>query len=114
MSVSPHVLTESGHDGTAYELTGPKALTHEEMAETLTRVLGRPIRYVRISDEDYRQTLLASGASEEIADASVDANRYVRSVPSTVTSSVRDVTGREPISFEGFCRDRAAALAATS
>lgn len=112
--VAAHVLTEPGHEGKAYELTGPTVLPLEEMAETFTHVLGRTIRYRPISDEDYRQSLLDMGLSEAMAEAYINVHQYVRSVPSTVTSSVRDVTGNEPISFEEFCRDHASALVVPS
>lgn len=112
--VAAHVLTESGHVGKAYELTGPATISLDEMAETFTHVLDRSIRYVPISHEDYWQSLLDSGVSEEMAEAYIDVHQYVRSVPSTVTSSVRDVTGREPTSFEEFCCDHASALTAPS
>lgn len=112
--VAAHGLTKPGHEGEAYELTGPQAITHEEVVEALTRMLGRTIRYVRIDDEDYRQSLLAMGLSEGTAEAYIDANRHVRKSPSTVTSIVQDVTGREPTSFEEFCHDHASVLAASS
>jgi uncharacterized protein YbjT (DUF2867 family) len=110
--VAACALTEPGHEGKAYELTGPEALSWDEAAETLSRVLGRSVRYVCISDKELRQSLLEIGLSEEMAEAYVDVNRYVRRNPSTVTSSVQDVTDREPISFEEFCREHAATLAA--
>ncbi len=50
-------LTQSGHEGKSYELTGPQALTHAEVAEQLSIVLDRPIRFVNISPEEMRQAL---------------------------------------------------------
>jgi uncharacterized protein YbjT (DUF2867 family) len=113
--VAAHVLTEPGHEEEAYELSGPEAITHDEIAETLTEALGRTIRYVRLSDEEYRKRLLAMGLPEEEAEAWVDVNRVARTTDadSTVTTSVRDITGREPTSFEEFCHDYAPDLGAT-
>jgi uncharacterized protein YbjT (DUF2867 family) len=107
--MAAQTLNEPGHKGKAYELTGPEALSWDEAADTLSRVLGRTIHYVRISDEELRQSLLDEGYSKEMADAWIDVNRYTQRVPSTVTSSVKDITGREPVSFEQFCREYAAA-----
>ena len=39
------VLTGTGHDGQAYDITGPEALTMAETAERLTAALGRNITY---------------------------------------------------------------------
>jgi uncharacterized protein YbjT (DUF2867 family) len=108
--VAAQVLTEPVHQGKAYELTGPQVLSWEEAAEILSRVLGRSIRYVRISSEELRQSLLAEGYDEEMADAWVAVHRYTRQVPSVVTDHVQSITGRQPVSFEGFCREYARGL----
>jgi len=51
------------------------------------------------------------GFSEEDAALLTDANRYIRTdAGSAVTTSVKDITGRAPGSFEAFCRDCAPSL----
>jgi uncharacterized protein YbjT (DUF2867 family) len=105
------VLTEKAHDGKAYELTGPAALTYGEIAEILSRALGRTIRYVPISPEQYRQAAVAAGTPEGYADALVDLNRYyLEGKAAGVTPAVRQLTGRDPIPFEQFARDHAGKL----
>lgn len=107
-AAAAHVLTEIGHDGQAYELTGPAALTYSEVARTLSRVLGREIRYVAIPHEQYKQGAVSAGIPGAYADAMVDLNRfYVEGGASRVSPAVRQLTGREPISFEQFARDHA-------
>jgi uncharacterized protein YbjT (DUF2867 family) len=106
--VGAKVLTEAGHEGKAYDLTGPAALTYGEIAETLTRVLGRPIRYVPISHEQYRQAAVAAGTPEGYADALVDLNRYyAEGHGARVSPAVRQLNGRDPIPFAQFARDYA-------
>jgi uncharacterized protein YbjT (DUF2867 family) len=107
-AVAASVLLEMGHEGQAYELTGPSAITYGQIAETLTAVLGRPIRYVPISHEQYRQALLGAGTPSPWADALVDLNRfYAEGNASGVSPSVRRVTGRDVIPFAQFVRDYA-------
>ena len=107
-AVGARVLTDKGHEGKAYELTGPAALTYGQIAEILSRVLGRTIGYVPISPEQYRQAAVAAGTPEGYADALVDLNRYyLEGKASVVTPSVRQLTGRDPIPFEQFARDHA-------
>lgn len=107
-AVGARVLTEKGHDGKAYELTGPAALTYAQVAETLSRVLRRTIRYVPITREQYRQGAIAAGTPEAYADALADLERfYAEGGASRVTDTVREVTGRQPIRFEQFARDHA-------
>ncbi len=109
--VAARVLTEPGHDGQAYDLSGPAAVTHEEIAAALTRALGRSIEYVRISDEEHRQRWMAAGVPREEAAAWVDISRYFRTgACSEVTAAVQDLTGRAPRSLREFCRDHAAEL----
>lgn len=59
--VAVAALTEAGHEGKTYELTGSQALTHTEMAEHLSRVLGRTIAFVDTSPEAMYDTLLNIG-----------------------------------------------------
>jgi uncharacterized protein YbjT (DUF2867 family) len=109
--VAAKVLTESGHEGKAYDLSGPEALTHENIARILTNALGRTIRFVRITDEEYRQRWKTKDAPDEEADAWVDINRYLRTGDCRpVTSKVEKITGNLPIPFNQFCRDYASAL----
>lgn len=107
-AVGAAVLAESGHEGQAYDLTGPAALTYTQLADTLSRVLGRPIRYVPISPEQYKQGAVAAGTSETYADALVDLNRYyAEGKMSEVTPTLRLLSGRDPTPFEQYARDHA-------
>ena len=113
--VAARVLTEPGHEGEAYPLTGPEGITHEEIARILSRTLGRKIEYVRISDEELRESLLSDGVPEGFADSLVSANRVARTgADSAVTTHVSEITGREPTSFETFARDHASELEANA
>lgn len=110
--VAARVLTEFGHEDKTYDLSGPEAVSYDEIAELFSQVLGRTIRYVRISDEEYLQRFLDVGASDEEGAAWADISRYLRTgACSAVTSGVQDLTGRKPVSFEEFCRDYAPKLA---
>jgi uncharacterized protein YbjT (DUF2867 family) len=113
-AVAVEALTRTGHEGKAYELSGAQSLSFHEVAGILTRVLGREIRYVEISAEDYKNGAVAAGVSAGYADALVDLfHGYYHEAgekAGTVTSTVREVTGREPIRYEQFARDYAAAL----
>ena len=77
-AAAARVLTEGGHEGKAYDLTGPAALGYAEVAATLTRVLGRPITYVPITDEEFKRGSVAAGVPEAYADALVNLNANYR------------------------------------
>jgi uncharacterized protein YbjT (DUF2867 family) len=106
------VLTERGHEGTSYELSGPAALTNEDAAAMLSVAVGRTIRYVPITDDEFRQRCLAMGLSEEDAEQWVDVNRQARATDadSLVTTDVEDILGRPATPFSEFCRDHAFAF----
>ncbi len=99
-------LTEDGHEGKAYTLTGSEALSNARVAEILSEDTGREIRYVDLPVEQFKQALLAAGVLEWSAGALIDLQLlYRRGGASTVTRDVEDLLGRKPISFEQFSRD---------
>jgi uncharacterized protein YbjT (DUF2867 family) len=107
-AVAARVLTVRGHEGKAYELTGPQALTYAQAAEILSRTLGREIRYVPITAEQYRQGALQAGMPPAYVDALVDLDRFMAlNRMSGTTPALRSLAGREPIRFEQFARDYA-------
>ena len=104
-------LTQSGHENKSYEITGPQALSHAQMAEQLSGVLNRTISYVNIPPEAMREALLglhfpawqADGLLEEYAAWSQDE-------AAQIATGVFDATGQEPRAFEQFARDNASAF----
>jgi len=107
--VAVAALTEPGHEGKIYELTGPQALTHAEMAEELSNALGRQVAFIDIPPEAMRDAVLGLGFPEWQADGLVeDYAHYRRGEAEAVTSGVQDAIGKAPRSFEEFARDYAA------
>lgn len=105
------VLSESGHVGKAYTLTGPEALTNDQIAEKLSRVAGRSIRYVSLSPEELKQALLAAGMPEWSVNAILDLQRlYREGGASQVDTTVERIIGRGAITFDNFARDYAGAF----
>lgn len=113
-AVAARVLTEPGHEGAAYDLSGPEAIGYHEAAAMLSEALGRTISYVPIGDDEFRKKLQALGVPEEYVEIFVDVNRQTRlgnAEDHIVTASVEEVTGRPPTPFAQFCRDYASAFA---
>ncbi|MGW3173895.1 NmrA family NAD(P)-binding protein [Streptomyces sp. NPDC001153] len=103
--VAARVLTTDGHDGRVYDLTGPKALTYAEAAEELSDVLGKPVRYVGLPDDEARVAMLSRGMPEFHVDALIGVARAYRDGGAeTVTSTVADITGRAALGFADFVR----------
>ncbi|WP_028921007.1 SDR family oxidoreductase [Pseudonocardia acaciae] len=110
--VAARVLTSAGHDGVVYDITGPQALTYDEAAATLTEVLAEPVRFVELTDEQARAAMLQRGLPEFYADALIEVSRAYRDGGAeTVTTTVRTLTDRDPVTFERFVRDHRASFA---
>ncbi len=110
-AVAVKTLTEDGHEGKAYTLTGPEAISNARVAEILSDDTGRDIKYVDLPAEQFKQALVGAGVPEWSADALVDLQQFYRAgKASEVTGDVGRLLGRKPISFEQFSRDYAQAF----
>lgn len=109
--VAVAALTEVGHENKIYDLTGPQALTHTEMAERLSVALGRQITFVDVSPEQMREAVIGFGMPAWQADGLLeDYAHYRRNEASAIASGVDDAIGKAPRSFEDFARDYASAF----
>ena len=105
-AVAAKALTGPGHEGKAYDISGPEALTYQEVADTIGRALGRTVRYVPVSDEDGRQGMRAAGIPGFYVELLIDLYGHYRGGGADrVSPAVQQVTGRPPRSFEQFVRD---------
>ena len=106
--VAAAALTEAGHEGKIYDLTGPQALTHAEMAEYISAALGRQIAFVDIPPEAMRDAMVRFGMPAWQADGLLeDYAHYRRNEAAAIASGVQDATGKAPRNFEEFARDYA-------
>jgi len=108
-SVAVAALTSSSeHENQTYELTGPEALTHAEMATELSETFGRPVKYVDVPPETMLQMLLDSHMPAwQAAGVIEDYDHYRRGEAAAITSVVRDVTQHQPTRFSQFAADYA-------
>jgi uncharacterized protein YbjT (DUF2867 family) len=101
-------LTESGHERESYDITGPQALTHAEMAGQLSTALGREVKFVDVPPEAMREALLKVGLPAWQADGLVEEYAlWSQDEAASVSSDVKDVTGKAPRSFVEFAQDYA-------
>ncbi|GAB3564624.1 SDR family oxidoreductase [Amycolatopsis endophytica] len=107
--VAAHVLTTEGHDGRVHDLTGPEALTYDEAASVFSDVLGKPVRYVGLPDDQIRAAMLGRGMPQFQVDILIEVARAYRDGGAgKVTSTVADLTGRAPLGVADFVRRHAA------
>lgn len=107
-AVAARVLTGDGHEGKVYELTGPRAIGYDEAAQILSKAAGREIKHVAITPGQFKQGALQMGMPEPYVDALVDLDAaYATGRLNEVTPVVKQLTGRDPITFEQFAKDYA-------
>jgi hypothetical protein len=69
------------------------------------------VAYVAVSDEAAKAGMLAAGIPEFYVDYLIDLSQFYRKGGAAlITSVVKDVTGKDPVSFEQFVKDNAAAF----
>jgi uncharacterized protein YbjT (DUF2867 family) len=102
------VLLDGGHDGATYVLTGPEALTGEEMAASLTAVIGRPIRYVDEPEDAGRPPRDTDSIAISVALVELGAEMRAGKL-AAVSGDVARLTGRPASSFVRFASDHRAA-----
>jgi len=105
-SVAVAALTQSKHEGKTYNITGPEALTHRQMAELLSQKLDRPITFVDVPEQEFRDALRSMQMPDWQADGLVeDFGHYRRGEASGVSSLVQESTGKAPRTFGEFAHD---------
>lgn len=101
-------LTKSHHIGCAYTLTGQEALSHFQIVEKLSRVAGKTISYVPISEDIARSGLINSGVPNDLIERWMEFYRKVRQgLCSYVSADTELVLGRSPILFDQYAHDNA-------
>jgi uncharacterized protein YbjT (DUF2867 family) len=113
-AVAVAALTQTGHEGKTYDLTGPEALTHAEMAAQLSQALDRPVKFVDLPEQAFREALRGLHMPDWQADGLIeDYAHYRRGEASGISSAVEEATRRAPHSFSEFARDHKAAFLKT-
>ena len=108
--VAVAALTEDGHAGEIYEVTGPRLLGFADLAAILSKAAGREIAYIPIPHTDFLDGLKAQGAPGEV----VWLMDYLFSTVfdgrnAQVCDGVERALGRQPTDFETFAARAAAA-----
>ena len=102
-------LTQPGHSGQLYELTGPRALTFADAIGEIARLTGRDIQHISISPDEYRAALLQARVPRDVIELVLYLFGTVldgRNTP--VTDGVRRALGRAPRDFTEYVQRAAA------
>ncbi len=107
--VAVAALTEEGHAYEIYEVTGPRMLTFNELAQEISKAVGREVQFIQVPKEAFAGAIAESGAPDDIAwllnylfETVLDGrNAYL-------CDGVQRALGREPRGFSDYAREIAA------
>lgn len=109
--VAVAVLTEDGHVGNGYLLTGPQALTSREQVEIIAEMTGRPIDFQDVTPHEFAQAAIQRGTPPEQAHLFERLNEVLRARRSVnITDDVENITGIAPATFRDWCERHADAF----
>ncbi|MFD0359864.1 NAD(P)H-binding protein [Nocardia sp. GCM10030253] len=105
--VAVAALTEDGHAGQDYELTGPRLLSFGDAVDTIAKETGRDVAYIPVTGEQFGAVLASEfGMPDEEVAAMIDIfATLLDGRNAKVTDTVRRLLGREPVDFADFVRD---------
>ncbi|WP_263764511.1 hypothetical protein [Lentibacter sp. XHP0401] len=112
--VAVAALTEEGHKGELYEVTGPRLMSFADMASELSRATGCEIRHIPISFEEFHENVAEAGGSFVADVFTAIARETLDGRNAHTTDGVMRALGRAPRDFADFARATAQTGAWTS
>ncbi|MGA4842234.1 SDR family oxidoreductase [Streptomyces sp. G45] len=111
-AVAAVALTEEGHAGQAYLITGPQALTVQDKVTALAEARGKDIALVELTEEEAAAAMRAEGHDEDTIAWLLDVYQNTPPEGRTVIDTVERVTGRPARPFTEWARAHAEAYRA--
>lgn len=106
--VAVRALTDEGHEGQVYELTGPQALTGREQLAVVGSLLGRDLRFETVPLAAHREVMLRHFSEETVNGVITtleEAIEHGSELHGRLSPDIRRVLGREPRSFAVWAHD---------
>lgn len=105
-AVVAKLLTTDQFPKQAFDITGPEAIDHAEVAKHLSAATGNEITYEDIAPEVLKSGLLKAGLPADYVDFLILIFGYLKAgYSSAVTGEVRKIIGREPRAFETYAKE---------
>jgi uncharacterized protein YbjT (DUF2867 family) len=105
------LLTTPGHEAKIYAMSGPEALSMQQIAEQISAAIGQAVRYVSITRDARMQALLAAGVPSFFVDAlDAQAGERLKGTEGTVHPETHTALGIPPTPFAEFARRNAGAF----
>jgi uncharacterized protein YbjT (DUF2867 family) len=109
--VAVAALTDDGHAGKGYLLTGPEALTSRQQVEIIAEVTGRPVEFEDVTPHEFARAAIERGTPPEQAHLMERLNETLRARRAVnITDDVENITGTAPGTFRAWCERNAGAF----
>lgn len=109
-AVAAELLDNDRFNNQEFDLTGDKALDHNQVAEILSRATGKKISYQDITPAQMFENLLSAGLPKSYAEFMLMIlDFFKQGHAERTTDAVEKITGRKPIKFETYAKDFKAA-----
>ena len=107
--VAVAALTEPGHEGQIYEVTGPRLMTFAQVVDEIAQATGRDLRYQQITTDDFAHGMREQQVPEQV----VALTRYLFETVldgrnAAIADGVQRALGRSPRDFADYARAVAA------
>lgn len=102
------LLAPDTHTAKGYDLTGPRALSNQDVARHLSNTTGKTVQYHAASDDEAIAAMLSRGVPQWISQFVMSLHQHVREGQmANISSAVHDIIGRDPMDFEQFAENYA-------
>lgn len=107
-AVALAALTEEGHAGKTYNITGPQVLTPRELVSIIGKTIGRDIEFIELTEAQAREQWAVQGMPQEVIEFFVWVYGNTPAVGVTVDPTVEQVTGKPARAFAQWAAEHAA------
>ena len=109
--VSVKALTEPGHEGKSYVLSGPESLSSAEQVAKISAAIGKPLQFVDVPPEAARENMEKAGMPEVFIRAMLEVMALVKAGHGTEgTTTVEQLLGRKARTYDDWLARNVAAF----
>jgi uncharacterized protein YbjT (DUF2867 family) len=106
-AVGVRALTDAGHAGRSYLLTGPESLTQPDKVRILGNAIGRDLSWVEISPDQLREAMVGQGLPTDVPERLIGSLSDYARQPGPTSTEVEEILGRPARTFAQWAVDRA-------
>lgn len=104
-SVAMKALTEPGHEGKSYELSGSESLSTAEQVAKISAAIGKPLKFVDVTPEAAREGMAKAGMGDLYIRVMLEGAALLKSgAGATSTTTVEELLGRKPKTFDDWLK----------